>query len=69
MCFKNYFQIIIGASVLLFNCSEKKIKSITLTNTLNSEMSFETVELSKELLLIDDLSTIGIQDTETKRFW
>jgi len=66
MCFKNYFQIIIGASVLLFNCSEKKIKSITLTNTLNSERSFETVELSKELLLIDDLSTIGIQDTETK---
>ena len=54
--------------VLFFSCSEKdKATIISVKNPLNVERSFETVELAKSLLKVEDLSTIGIRNTETKK--
>ena len=54
--------------VLVFSCSEKdKDTIISVKNPLNVERSFETVELTKSLLKVEDLSTIGIRNTETKK--
>ncbi|GAA4933995.1 hypothetical protein GCM10023314_03070 [Algibacter agarivorans] len=54
--------------VLFFSCSEKdKVTIISVKNPLNVERSFETVELTKSLLKVEDLSTIGIRNTETKK--
>lgn len=55
-------------ALLWFSCYQKNTtKTITIANTLDLERSFETVELSKEALKIDDLSTIGVRDNKTKK--
>ena len=55
-------------AMLLFSCSQKDtIKAITIANTLDLERTFETVELSKDVLKVDDLSTIGVRDNKTKK--
>lgn len=47
-------------------CAQKQLdKIIVVKNTLDIERTFETVELSKAFLKLEDLSTIGILDTET----
>lgn len=53
---------------LLSSCEEQeKAKTITVKNDLDTDRSFETVELSKDFLNVDDLSTLGIKNTETQK--
>jgi hypothetical protein len=53
-------------SIATFSCSTKDSrKSIKVINTLNTERTFETIELTKDFLKIEDLKTIGIQDSST----
>ncbi|MDO5980021.1 DUF4861 family protein [Flavivirga spongiicola] len=53
-------------AVLFSSCSNKeKTPSILVKNTLDTERSFETVELTKSLLNAEDLAMIGIRDKET----
>ncbi|WP_396600599.1 DUF4861 family protein [Algibacter sp. R77976] len=54
--------LIIGIVLLaLHSCKDKAIK-ITVTNPLDVERSFETVELTKEFLEVTDLTNIGIKE-------
>ena len=65
--FRKYalFLALIGG---LSSCSEQeKSKTITVKNTLDIARSFETVELTKDFLKVDDLSNIGIRNTETQK--
>lgn len=53
-------------AVLCLACSEKKIPTtITVKNVLDRERSLETVELTKDMLKVEDLSTVGIKNKET----
>lgn len=60
-------SILLVFSLLFFvNCSQKtETKFIQIKNTLNTERSFETIELTQEFLKVDDLSTVGIRDEES----
>ncbi|NCP05109.1 MAG: DUF4861 domain-containing protein [Flavobacteriales bacterium] len=59
---------LVAVAIILFNCSQNEhTKTITVKNTLDMERTFETVELSKDFLKIDDLSSISIQDSDTKK--
>ena len=52
---------------LLASCAEQeKAKTITVKNSLDTDRSFETIELTKDFLKVEDLSTVGIRNTETK---
>ena len=55
-------------SFLLFVCCTKQDKSkfIFVENLLKIDRSFETIELTKEFLKVEDLSTIGIRDNNSK---
>lgn len=58
----------VALAILLFNCSQKETtKTITVKNSLDIERTFETVELSKDFLKVDDLTSIGIQESDTKK--
>lgn len=47
-------------------CAQKKAdKTLVVKNTLAKERTFETVELTKDFLGTEDLSTLGIIDVET----
>ena len=51
---------------LLFSCSNQKGNTvITIKNALNFERAFETVELTKSDLNVENLANIGIRNTET----
>ena len=51
---------------LLFSCSEeKKATIITVKNSLDFERTFETVEIQKASLKVDDFSSVGIKDVKT----
>jgi len=51
-----------------FSCNqEKKATIITLKNSLQLERSFETIELTKELLNVSDLSNLSIKDIGTSK--
>ena len=53
-------------AVLCLACSEKEIPTtITVKNVLDRERSLETVELTKDMLKVEDLSTVGIKNKET----
>ena len=53
-------------AVLYLACSEKEIPTtITVKNVLDRERSLETVELTKDMLKVEDLSTVGIKNKET----
>jgi len=53
---------------VLFSCQEKETHTIvTVKNTLDIERTFETIELSKSFLNVEDLSNIGIRDVDTKQ--
>ncbi len=54
---------------MLSSCAEQeKAKTITVKNSLDTDRSFETVELTKDFLKVDDLSNIGIKNTDTQEF-
>lgn len=63
-------SILLVFSLLFFvNCSQKtETRFIQIKSTLNTERSFETIELTKEFLKVDDLSTVGIRDEESGQF-
>src|SRR5690606_32786105 len=53
-------------TVLFTACSENKIPTtITVKNVLDRERTTETVELTKAMLKVEDLSTVGIKNKET----
>ncbi|MBC8767080.1 DUF4861 domain-containing protein [Arenibacter sp. BSSL-BM3] len=67
---KSLYKIAILSVSVLFSiaCSEKeKPTIITVKNVLEMERTTETVELSKAILKMEDLSTIGIKNTETNQ--
>lgn len=52
---------------LLASCAEQeKAKTITVKNSLDTDRSFETIELTKDFLKVEDLSNIGIRNIDTK---
>ncbi|WP_291871132.1 DUF4861 family protein [Maribacter sp.] len=54
--------------LLLSSCANKEeATTISVKNTLNVERTFETIELTKSFLKVEDLSTTGILNTETKK--
>lgn len=56
-----------AAIALLSSCNNKEEATIiSVKNTLPVERTFETVELTKSFLKVEDLSTVGIRNTETK---
>ncbi|MCM4151533.1 DUF4861 domain-containing protein [Arenibacter sp. N53] len=67
---KSLYKIVILSISVLFSiaCSEKeKPTIISVKNVLNMERISETVELDQAILKMDDLSTIGIKNTETNQ--
>ena len=51
---------------VLFSCSqEKKNTIITVKNSLDFERTFETIEIKKSSLKVDDFSTVGIKNSKT----
>ncbi|KJD37230.1 hypothetical protein PW52_02010 [Tamlana sedimentorum] len=64
----NKHLIIAGAfcATIFSSCNQKEnIKSIIVKNNLDFERSHETVELTKSLLNVEDLNTVGIKNAET----
>lgn len=52
--------------LVITSCSQKeKASVITIKNSLNTERSFETIELSKDFLKVDNLDVIGIRDVKS----
>lgn len=52
---------------LLTSCAEpEKTKTITVKNSLDTDRAFETVELTKDILKLEDLSNIGIKNIDTQ---
>lgn len=61
----NSIKLVLLCVVIAFSTScskENKGKFINIKNTLTIERSFETVELTKEILKVDDLTHLGIKD-------
>lgn len=55
--------------VLFTGCSQQnREKSIIVKNSLDTERSFETVELTKEFLEVEKLTSIGIRDKVSGKF-
>lgn len=66
---KSFRIFVLSFTVIGFlgSCAEQKdSKTITVKNSLDTDRSFETVELTKEFLKVDDLNLLGIQNTETQ---
>jgi hypothetical protein len=51
--------------ITLLSCQEKST-ILVVKNTLNIDRTFETIELSKSFLNVENLSTIGIRDLSSK---
>lgn len=65
MVVKKLTQLFIVA-IILSSCSQKdNTRIITVKNTLDLERTFETVELTKTFLNVEDLSNIGVKDVKT----
>jgi hypothetical protein len=64
-----YATAILSLMVLLSTaCSEKKSPTtITVKNVLDRERTTETVELTKAMLKVEDLSSVGIRNMETNQ--
>lgn len=53
-------------AMLSVSCSEKETPTIiTVKNVLDQERTTETVELTKDMLKVEDLSSVGIKNKET----
>jgi len=61
------FKILFLTTLLLMqSCKEQETKTtFSVKNSLSIERSFETVELSKELLKVESIENIGIRDLNT----
>ena len=59
------FLSVLSATILLSCAQEEKKPLLTIKNSLNVERSSETIELTKSILKVEDLSIIGIRDTKT----
>lgn len=58
--------LFLSVSIVFLSCSqEKKNTIITVKNTLDFERTFETIEIKKSSLKVDDLSTVGIKNQKT----
>lgn len=52
--------------LVILSCKQKENKkTFFIKNNLNIERSFETIVLTKDVLKVDDISTIGIKDMKT----
>ena len=68
---RNYIVIFIVCAFIACSPKKEEHNVIVIKNILNIDRSFETVELTKELLGIDDkkiLEQYGIREVETKEF-
>lgn len=64
------FNLIIAffTVIITFSCSQEPVKKyILVKNSTDIKRNFETVELTKNLLGVESLSTIGIKDLETEK--
>ncbi|MCB4798821.1 DUF4861 family protein [Neotamlana laminarinivorans] len=64
----NKNTLLVGAlcAAIFSSCNQKEnIKTIIIKNNLDFKRTFETVELSKEFLNVEDLTTLAIKDAET----
>lgn len=59
------FSYLVVISVLLSCNQEKKNTIITVKNSLDFERTFETVEIQKSSLKVDDFNAVGIKNTKT----
>lgn len=60
--------LFLSVSIVFLSCSqEKKNTIITVKNTLDFERTFETIEIKKSSLKVDDLSTVGIKNQKTDK--
>jgi len=58
----------IFGAILFSSCTQQnKEKFIIVKNSLNTERSFEVVELTKELLEVEELTSVGIYDEVSKK--
>lgn len=61
------YLLFLGVIGALSSCAEQeKVKTITVTNSLDTDRSSETVELTKDFLKVDDLSNVGVRNAQTK---
>lgn len=64
----NKITVFLILIILFSSCEEKeKATRFTVKNTIGLERTFETIELTKNKLKVEDLSTIGILDTKTQK--
>lgn len=62
----NIYACLLVGLIISYSCSQKEKRfSIIVKNTLDIERTFEVVELTKDFLKVEDLSTLGIQDEGT----
>jgi hypothetical protein len=62
---KNQILLLLIGVLFFYGCNPEKAKKIILVkNTLSIDRNYETIELSKSFLNVDDLSLIGIKDLE-----
>ncbi len=61
------YALFIAFFALIASCADQeKAKTITVENSLEMDRSFETVELTKDFLKVDDLSNVGIKNIDTQ---
>jgi len=67
MTLLNKSVFLVSFLLIFASCKQtEQIKSISVKNTLDTERSFETVELTKALLKVENLSDLGVRNTTTK---
>ncbi len=67
-CFKK-INLILFAFISLLSCSKAtKPIQVTVTNNLDFDRAFETVELSKTMLNVETLDGLGIYNTQSKQW-
>lgn len=61
------YALFITLFALMASCADQeKAKTFTVKNSLDMDRSFETVELTKDFLKVDDLSNVGIKNMDTQ---
>ena len=61
------YTLLLAVAGMLSSCAQQdKAKTITVKNSLDTDRSSETIELTKDFLKVDDLSNVGIRNTETQ---
>lgn len=61
------YALFFALMAVFSSCSDQdKTKMIVVKNSLDKDRSFETIELTKDFLKVENLSHIGIRNSETK---